>query len=235
MGGRRRPRDAGPARRLQVTPIHVGDALYVCNAHNAVISLDAETGRERWRFDMTGAVPPSGKPCRGVSYYRAPGATGVCAERILATSQTPELFALDAATGRPCSGFGDGGRVRLLEGLGDVPVGYHYVSSAPQIVRGKVVFGGAIMDGQYWGEPSGVIRAFDAVTGRLAWAFDRRPARSPWRAVAGRDLHAGDAEQLGADQRRRGTRPCLPADRQCDARLLRRAAPSRSTTMSRAR
>nr|WP_210392595.1 PQQ-binding-like beta-propeller repeat protein [Variovorax sp. PAMC 28711] len=28
------------------------------------------------------------------------------------------------------------------------------------------------MDGQYWGEPSGVIRAFDATTGRLAWAFD---------------------------------------------------------------
>ena len=178
------PATPGPRGALQVTPIHVGGALFVCNAHNAVLSLDAETGRERWRFDMTGPVPPSGKPCRGVSYHRTPGATGVCAERILATSQTPELFALDAATGRPCSGFGDGGRVRLLEGLGDVPVGYHYVSSAPQIVRGKIVFGGAIMDGQYWGEPSGVIRAFDAVTGRLVWAFDagrpdRRGAPSP--------------------------------------------------------
>ena len=178
------PATPGPRGALQVTPIHVGGALFVCNAHNAVLSLDAETGRERWRFDMTGPVLPSGKPCRGVSYHRTPGATGVCAERILATSQTPELFALDAATGRPCSGFGDGGRVRLLEGLGDVPVGYHYVSSAPQIVRGKIVFGGAIMDGQYWGEPSGVIRAFDAVTGRLVWAFDagrpdRRGAPSP--------------------------------------------------------
>jgi quinoprotein glucose dehydrogenase len=59
-----------------------------------------------------------------------------------------------------------------------VPPGYHYVSSAPQIVRGKVVFGGAVMDGQFWGEPPGVIRAFDAVTGRLAWAFDvGRPDR----------------------------------------------------------
>lgn len=137
-----------------------------------MLSLDTETGRERWRYDMTSTTPPSGKPCRGVSYYRVPGASGVCAERIIATSQTPELFALDAATGKPCPGFGSNGRVRLLEGLGHVPTGYHYVSSAPQIVRGKAVFGGAVMDGQYWGEPPGVIRAFDLVTGRLAWAFD---------------------------------------------------------------
>jgi quinoprotein glucose dehydrogenase len=166
------PASPGPRNSLQVTPIQIGDALYVCNGYNVVISLDAETGRERWRHDMTGAAPPSGKPCRGVSYYRVPEATGLCAERILATSQTPELFALDAASGRPCPDFGVGGRVRLLDGLGEVPPGYHYVSSAPQIVRGKAVFGGAIMDGQYWGEPPGVIRAYDAVTGRLAWAFD---------------------------------------------------------------
>jgi quinoprotein glucose dehydrogenase len=166
------PASPGPIAALEVTPINIGDALYVCNGNNIVLSLDTETGRERWRYDMTSTTPPSGKPCRGVSYYRVPGASGVCAERIIATSQTPELFALDAATGKPCPGFGSNGRVRLLEGLGHVPTGYHYVSSAPQIVRGKAVFGGAVMDGQYWGEPPGVIRAFDLVTGRLAWAFD---------------------------------------------------------------
>lgn len=172
------PAAPGPRASLQVTPINIGDALYVCNGHNMVISLDAETGAERWRYDMNADVAPSGKPCRGVSYYRVPEASGMCAERIIATSQTPELFALDAATGRPCPGFGEHGRVRLLEGMGEVPTGYHYVSSAPQIVRGKAVFGGAIMDGQYWGEPSGVIRAYDLVSGRLAWAFDTgRPER----------------------------------------------------------
>ncbi len=83
-----------------------------------------------------------------------------------------------------CADFGIEGRVRLRDGMGEVPQGYHYVSSAPQIVRGKVVVGGAIMDGQFWGEPSGVIRAFDAVTGRLAWAFDPgRPDRVPTASV----------------------------------------------------
>jgi quinoprotein glucose dehydrogenase len=171
------PASPGPRNGLQVTPINVGDALYLCNAHNFVIALDAETGRERWRLDMTRETPPSGKPCRGVAYHRMPNATGACAERILAISQTPELFALDAVAGHPCPDFGVGGRVSLGDGLGEVPPGYYYVSSAPQIVRDKIVLGGAVLDGQYWGEPPGVIRAYDAVTGQLVWAFDAgRPA-----------------------------------------------------------
>jgi quinoprotein glucose dehydrogenase len=170
--------DTGPAVRgmqysgLEVTPINVGDALYLCNAYNDVISLDAETGHERWRYNMTKEAPPSGKPCRGVSYYRVPEATGLCAERILAPSQSGDLFAVDAGTGKPCPDFGIGGRVSLRDGLGHVPFGYYYTSSAPQILRGNAIVGAAVMDGQYWGEPSGVIRAYDAVTGRLAWSFD---------------------------------------------------------------
>jgi quinoprotein glucose dehydrogenase len=169
--------DTGPAEpdilvSLEVTPINIGDALYLCNAYNAVISLDAETGHERWRYNMTRDTPPSGKPCRGVSYYRVPDATGLCAERILAVSQTPELFALDAAAGTPCPDFGVDGRVALKNGMGNVPYGYYSVTSAPQIIRGKAILGGSVADGQFWGEPSGVIRAYDAVTGQLAWAFD---------------------------------------------------------------
>ena len=145
MGSRRWTGNPASGNSLQVTPIRIGDALYVCNGHNVVISLDAETGRERWRYDMTGSTPPSGKPCRGVSYLSGAGLTGMCAERILAASQTPELFALDAATGRPMPGFR---RQRPRGAAGtewrSVPPGYHYVSSAPQIVRGKVVFGGAV-------------------------------------------------------------------------------------------
>jgi len=42
-----------------------------------------------------------------------------------------------------------------------------------------VVVGGWVMDGMYWGEPSGVIRAFDAASGKLGWAFDvGRPDRT---------------------------------------------------------
>src|SRR3546814_13640527 len=53
-----------------------------------------------------------------------------------------------------------------------VDPGYYFVTSAPQIVRGRIILGGWVTDGQFVGEPSGVVRAFDAVSGRLSWAFD---------------------------------------------------------------
>jgi quinoprotein glucose dehydrogenase len=107
-----------------------------------------------------------------VAYYKVPGAEGLCAERIFAPSHNPTLAALDARTGDLCPGFGHNGLVDLRAGTAPYPHGLFYVSSAPQVIRGKVVVGGGIPDGQYWGGPSGVIRAFDAVTGQLAWAYD---------------------------------------------------------------
>ena len=160
--------DAG----LEVTPLMIGDSLYACNNANEVYAFDAETGKQRWHVDTAKIADKKGRTCRGVAYYRVPGATGPCSERIISATGITTLVALDARTGQACSGFGAGGTVNLLDGLTEAPRGYYYVTSAPTIVRGKVVVGGWVSDGQYWGEPSGVIRAFDAVTGKLAWAWD---------------------------------------------------------------
>ncbi|TWI62525.1 quinoprotein glucose dehydrogenase [Pseudoduganella lurida] len=169
--------DTGPAspgqhNDLEVVPIMIGDTLYACNGHNRITAFDAETGVERWHTDISNGVRASGKPCRGVSYYKVSSNGGVCAERIFAASQSPALVALDAHTGKPCEDFGAAGFVDLNRNISRHPFGHYYFSSAPQIIRGKVVVGGSIPDGQYWGGPSGVIRAFDAKTGELAWAYD---------------------------------------------------------------
>ncbi|MGA3679093.1 membrane-bound PQQ-dependent dehydrogenase, glucose/quinate/shikimate family [Pseudomonas graminis] len=166
------PMGQGPEGGLEVVPIMVGDTLYACNDQNRVTALDAETGKERWHQDISGGTAASGKPCRGVAFYQVPNAEGPCAQRIIAPNQMPGLVALDARTGELCEHFGDKGFVDLREGIKAYPHGLYYVSSAPQIIRGKVVVGGGIPDGQYWGGPSGVIRAFDAETGQLAWAYD---------------------------------------------------------------
>jgi quinoprotein glucose dehydrogenase len=167
------PAPAGAPRSLQVTPIKIGDTLYACTSYNDIVALNAETGRERWRYrartDVSGA--PHGA-CRGVSYYRVPDAVGACAARIFTNTIDARLIAVDAATGRPCKGFGRDGIVALQEGMPKSPKSYYYVSSAPTIARGRIVLGGWVFDNMYWGEPSGVIRAFDAVTGKLSWAFD---------------------------------------------------------------
>ena len=158
---------------LEATPIMVGGLLTLCTQTNVVIALDPETGREVWRFDPK--VDPAGAStvttCRGVAHYSAPGAAD-CPERIVTATFDSRLIALDARTGLPCTGFGQNGTVDLKQGMGEVLPGFSYVSSAPQIVRGKIVVGGWVADNQSTDEPSGVIRGFDAVTGAFAWAWD---------------------------------------------------------------
>lgn len=170
----------GKFSNLEVTPLKVGSSLYLCTSTNDVIALDAESGRQLWRFrsGLKSKDYPYGN-CRGVVYYRVPAATGECSERIYTNTVAADLLALDAHTGRLCSGFGKGGRVSLLKGMGTVERGYYFQTSAPTIIRGKIIMGGWVADGQFWGEPAGVIRAFDAVTGTFDWAFDMgRPDRT---------------------------------------------------------
>lgn len=157
---------------LQVTPLKVGGLVYVCTADNDVIALDAETGRQRWRHDTNADTRVTSPRCRGLGYYKAPELTGLCAERIITATIDARMVALDAHSGAPCPGFGRGGEISLREGMGEHEHNHYYVTSAPLVVRGKVVVGGNVSDNQMVGEPSGVIRAFDAVTGELAWAWD---------------------------------------------------------------
>jgi len=158
---------------LEVTPLKVNDSIYACNASNVIVSLDAGTGRERWRFDpqVDRASLPFGV-CRGVAYYKVPNATEECAERIFTNTIDARLIAVDARTGRRCKDFGDNGEVSLLEDMGDVLKGYYIPTSGPMLARGRLIVNGGILDNQYVGEPSGVVRAFDAVTGKLSWAYD---------------------------------------------------------------
>lgn len=161
----------GAGLGFQATPLMVNDTVYLCTPTNIVDALDPESGKRRWRFDPKVKAPPAGA-CRGVAYHAAPRATGECAKRVITATVDARLIAIDADSGKPCGNFGVSGAVDLKQGLGDVIGGYYYTTSAPTIVRGKVVLGGWVTDGQFVGEPSGVIRAFDAVTGKFAWAWD---------------------------------------------------------------
>ena len=172
----------GEPAPFEATPLMVGDRLYFCTGYNDIISVDAETGRQIWRFDAhTDTYGVFGQTCRGVSYFKLPEATpgAVCAERIYSATIDARLIAVDAATGKPCDDFGENGAVNLRKGLNDAPKGYYHVTSPPAVVAGKLIVGGWVTDGQMTGSPSGVIRAFDAVTGRFFWAWDMgRPDRT---------------------------------------------------------
>lgn len=160
----------------ETTPLKVGDRLYLCSATNIMIALDAATGRQLWRHDpgVDHDWIPYTAACRGVSYYQVPGAspTEACAARVIEGTLDGRIIAVDARTGRPCSGFGRDGQVDMKRGMGPVVPGMVSITAPPTIVRGVIVTGHQVLDGQKLDAPSGVIQGFDAVTGEKRWAWD---------------------------------------------------------------
>jgi quinoprotein glucose dehydrogenase len=169
---------------LEVTPLVVDGLMYVITPTGIVAALDPTTGVERWHFDA-GVDPHRGYgdfASRGVSFWRDSRAAPVnfCARRIFAATIDARLVALDAATGRPCTGFGAAGVVDLRKGLRAPPdeFAFYEVTSPPAIVGDLVITGSTVADNTNLAPASGEVRAFDARTGALKWTFDPIPQDS---------------------------------------------------------
>ncbi|WP_296597941.1 membrane-bound PQQ-dependent dehydrogenase, glucose/quinate/shikimate family [Phenylobacterium sp.] len=115
--------------------------------------------------------PAALKPATAAPVAQA-AAAPLCRRRVLSTTINAQLFALDAATGQRCPGFGKDGMVDLSTGIGPIKPGFYFQTSTPTVIGDKVIIGGWVADNQELSEPSGVVRAFDVVTGALIWAWD---------------------------------------------------------------
>lgn len=88
----------------EVTPIKIGDLLYLCSPHQILFALDAKTGALKWKFDPQLKADPSFQhvTCRGVSYVDlSASATAVAPAAATAATTTP---ASDAAAVADTSG-----------------------------------------------------------------------------------------------------------------------------------
>ena len=164
---------------LETTPIFVDETLYLTTAFNRVIALDPVTGAQRWAYDP--AIDQTleygdGLINRGVATWldRSRTAGEPCRRRIFESTLDARLIALDAATGKPCSDFGDAGQVTLRNVSGYVAGRYH-MTSPPAVIDDLVIVGSAIDDNQSVDMPAGVVRAFDVHTGALRWSWDPIP------------------------------------------------------------
>jgi quinoprotein glucose dehydrogenase len=159
---------------FEATPILVDGRLVLCTPYSEAIALDPGTGKQIWRYDPGVARdrdPGNQYACRGVAYWDRESREGVCARRIFLGTADSRLIALDAATGRPCRGFGENGEVRIDPGPLDWP-GEFQITSAPAIAGDVVIVGSAISDNRRVNAPSGAVRAFDVRTGAPVWQFD---------------------------------------------------------------
>jgi quinoprotein glucose dehydrogenase len=122
------------------TPILADGRLYVCSPFSEVSAIDPGTGRQIWRFDPkvdSSVLYPNDYVCRGVAFWHAPNANGACASRIYVATIDRRLIALDAATGRPCAGFGDHGTVTIaLDAVpGSPPIAYSTAATESEVHR----------------------------------------------------------------------------------------------------
>jgi quinoprotein glucose dehydrogenase len=170
---------------FEATPIHFAGRLYLSTAFGRVIALDPLTGAEAWHFDagVDRSISYSEVTSRGVSAWRDPAAPpdAACARRIFAATIDARLIALDAGSGAPCAGFGTGGVVRLAESVDPKSPPDYQATSPPALLGDLVISGSSIGDNWHADTGSGVVRAFDARTGRERWRWsplDGQPGRT---------------------------------------------------------
>jgi quinoprotein glucose dehydrogenase len=149
------------------TPLVVGGLMYVSTPYGRVVALDAETGQERWAYDVPNGDQPA---TRGVSYW--PGKN----PEIVFGTRAGLLIALHAQSGAPVKSFGKDGVLdlhadRVMQGFPGAALG---ITSAPVIYRDLIITGSRVQETPQQGA-SGQVRAFDVRTGREVWHFNGVP------------------------------------------------------------
>lgn len=152
---------------FEVTPLMINGVLYFSTPTNRVIAIDAATGKEIWVYNsnvnLRGGF--SEVACRGVSKWI--DANDPADMRILFATIDGRLIALNSKTGQPVSSFGKNGIVDLEEGVGSLQF-----TSPPAVINDLIVIGSTMGDNGRFDYPPGVVRAFDARTGKLKWSWD---------------------------------------------------------------
>jgi quinoprotein glucose dehydrogenase len=147
-------------------PIVVDNVMYVLARNNALVAIDASTGKEIWIHESLAGIAP-----RGINYWESKDRS----DRRLLFQRNSYLQAIDARTGKSILSFGKDGVVNLREGLGRDPATLIKVQSSNpgKVFENLIILGSAA--GENYMAPAGDVRAFDVVSGRLVWQFHTIP------------------------------------------------------------
>jgi quinohemoprotein ethanol dehydrogenase len=168
----------------EATPLYWNGNLYAITNWSVVYSIDARTGKERWRWDPeVNQVAVRPKICcgvvnRGIAIYQG---------KVIAPVIDGRLVGLDADTGKP-----------VWEARVAYPQDNYTITMAPRIAKGKVIVG--VSGAEY--PVRGFFAAFDANTGQLAWRFYTIPGdpSKPFESAAlkkAAETWSGDWWKLG--------------------------------------
>lgn len=163
------------ARSLEnftATPLVVDGIMYVTQAPNDVVALDAKTGRVFWVYNYTPSA--DARPCCG----RVNRGVAILGDTLFMATLDAQLIAIDAVTGRPI----------WKTAVGDAGQGYA-MTLAPLVVGDKVIVG--VAGGEYG--IRGYIAAYDAASGSEVWRFYTIPGPGE----PGHETWEGDSWKYG--------------------------------------
>jgi len=156
----------GDERAYQFNPVIVDGVMYVLAKNSSLVAIDVRTRKERW---IHANLP--GITNRGINFWQSRDGK----DRRLLFALEDTLQAIDARTGRSILSFGSNGLVDLKQGLGRDPASVRRVmSSTPgRVFEDLLILGSSPGEG-YFSAP-GHIRAYNVITGELAWTFHTIP------------------------------------------------------------
>lgn len=159
-------------QKFEATPLVVNGIMYLTQAPNDVVALDARTGRVFWIYSHP--VSPAARPCCG-SVNRG---VAILDDTLFMATLDAHLIAVDARSG---------GRLWNTT-VADANLGYA-MTMAPLVVKDKVLVG--VAGGEFG--IRGFVAAYDAKTGKELW----RTYTIPGPGEPGHDTWQGDDWKTG--------------------------------------
>ena len=153
------------AGNITFNPIVVDNVMYVQGTGNAIVALDAATGKELWSHANQGAIG-----ARGLNYWESKDRK----DRRLVYLNAGNLTAINAQTGDTITTFGKNGRVDLRVALWREARNPLQTSNPGRIFENLFIISLPAQGAGYDSTPADV-QAYDVVTGKIAWVFHSIP------------------------------------------------------------
>jgi glucose dehydrogenase len=149
-------------------PLVVGNVMYVLARNDALVALDATSGKEIWVHEALQGIEP-----RGINYWESKDHK----DKRLIFARAGFLEEINATTGKSILTFGTDGIVDLHAGLGRFstsgPLGRIQSNNPGKIFENLLIEGSATGEGYM--SPPGDLRAYNVITGALVWQFHTVP------------------------------------------------------------
>lgn len=156
--------------QMQCNPIMIDGVLFGVSAGTQAFAIDAASGRELWKTNIT---DNGGTTSRGVTYW-SDGR-----EKRIFFGAGKWIYALNAGTGNLVQTFGENGRINLKNGIERAGSDDYVTPNTPNTIYKNLLITGARVN-ESETALLGDIRAFDVHSGALVWTFHTIPAEGEY-------------------------------------------------------